>query len=213
MMQSKKRKKTVHMKVIGITGGVGAGKSELLAYIKEHYNCQVMLADDIAHRVEEPGQKCYDELVALLGVDILKQDGAIDKSRMAERIFADRNILAQVNQIVHPAVKEYILQEMADRRREGKLDFLFIEAALLIEDGYGQILDELWYIHTDTETRRDRLKSARAYSDEKIERILREQLSEEEFRRHCKVVIDNSGSLTDAYKQIDRELEGYLCQR
>lgn len=200
------------MIVIGITGGVGAGKSEILAYIKEHYNCQVILADEVAHQVEEPGRKCYGELVALLGENILNPDGTIQKAKMAEKIFADKDVLEKVNDIVHPAVKEFIVQEIADRKAEGKLDFLFIEAALLIEDGYGQIVDELWYIYTRTEIRRERLKVSRAYSDEKIDQILQKQLAEEVFRQHCKVVIDNSGRLEEACKQIDEKLEDYLCQ-
>lgn len=201
------------MRVIGITGGVGAGKSALLSYVKEHYRCRVILADEVAHLVEEPGQACYHALVELLGNGILNPDGTIDKRRMAERIFADSAILEQVNGIVHPAVKEFILQEIARSRQEEKEDFLFVEAALLIEGGYGEILDELWYIHAQPDIRRRRLKVGRAYSDEKIDRILREQLSEIEFRQHCEVVIDNSGSLADACRQIDKKLEEYLCQK
>lgn len=201
------------MRVIGITGGVGAGKSALLSYVKEHYRCRVILADEVAHLVEEPGQECYSALVRLLGNEILNPDGTIDKKRMAEKIFTDSAVLEQVNAIVHPAVKECILREIAQSRREEKEDFLFVEAALLIEGGYGEILDELWYIHAEEDVRRSRLKAGRAYSDEKIERILGEQLSEEEFRRHCGVVIDNSGNLADACLQIDKKLEEYLCQK
>nr|MCM1386275.1 dephospho-CoA kinase [Bacillus sp. (in: firmicutes)]MCM1426045.1 dephospho-CoA kinase [Eubacterium sp.] len=201
------------MKTIGITGGVGTGKSELLSYIREHYNCHIILADEAAHEIEKPGGKGYDELVKLLGDDILDTDGTIHKARMAEKIFGDTELLNRVNQIIHPKVKEYILQEIAEKKNAGKIDFLFVEAALLIEDGYDKILDELWYIHTRTDIRKERLRTSRAYSDEKIERILQKQLSEEEFRKHCKVVIENNESLGAAYKQIDEKLEEYLCQR
>lgn len=202
-----------NMKTIGITGGVGTGKSALLSYIKEHYNCQVIIADQVAHQVKEPGQRCYDELVKLLGKDILAVDGTIEKSRMAEKIFADKTVLTQVNHIIHPAVKDFILQKIAECKAEGKSDFLFVEAALLIEGGYEQIVDELWYIHSQADLRRSRLKETRAYSDEKIDQILREQLSEEEFRQHCNVVIDNSRTFADTCKQVDKKLEEYLCQR
>ncbi|MCM1173825.1 MAG: dephospho-CoA kinase [Blautia sp.] len=201
------------MRVIGITGGVGAGKSALLSYVKERYRCRVILADEAAHLLEEPGQACYRELVKLLGEGVLSPDGTIDRTRMAEKIFADGAVLEQVNGIVHPAVKEFILREIARGRQEKDVDFLFVEAALLIEGGYGEILDELWYIHAQPDIRRGRLKAARAYSDEKIDRILGEQLSEMEFRRHCQAVIDNSGSLTEACRQIDKKLEEYLCQK
>lgn len=198
------------MRVIGITGGVGCGKTQVLSYIKNKYNCEVILADEVAHMVKEPGQSCYEALVDLLGKEILAPDGQIDRGAMAEKIFKDEVLLKQVNELIHPAVKEYNLRAIQKARVEEKLDFLFIEAALLIEDGYGQIVDELWYIYATEAVRRVRLKESRSYSDEKITGILGRQLSEEEYRRHCKVVIDNSGDLKDTYEQIDRKLEEYL---
>lgn len=200
-------RKDSHMKLIGITGGVGAGKSRLLSYIEENCNCRILLADNAAHTVEEPGQPCYGRLVELLGADILRPDGYIDKQKMAAAIFAEEELLTKVNGIIHPAVKEYILSEIRKERAEGKKDAFFVEAALLIEDGYEQILDELWYIHADSGVRRQRLKASRGYSEEKVAQIIASQLSEEEYRKHCKVVIDNSGSLSDTYMQIDERLK------
>lgn len=196
------------MRTIGITGGVGAGKSELLAYIEKNYNSRILLADTVGHRVKEPGQPCYEKLVALLGKEILSPDGQIDRKAMAERIFADPELLEQVNGMIHPAVETYILEQIHLEQVHGTLDFFFIEAALLIECGYEDKVDELWYIYADREVRARRLKAARGYSDEKIQEIMDSQLSEEEFRRHCQVVIDNSGSLQDAYRQIDEILKG-----
>lgn len=191
------------MKIIGITGGVGAGKSQVLSYIEKACKCRIILADKAAHQVEEPGQPCYYELVKLLGEEILSEDGSIDKKKMAAKIFAEEILLEQVNKIVHPAVKSYILEEIEKERIAGNAEFFFIEAALLIEDGYEAIVDELWYIYAAKEVRRKRLKESRNYTDEKIDQIFESQLSEKEFRAHCKVVIDNGGSLVDTYKQID----------
>ena len=198
------------MKVIGITGGVGAGKSAVLSYITEKYNCRIILADEVAHTVKEPGQACYQQLITLLSKDVLQSDGKIDKAKMAEKIFNSNELLEKVNAIIHPAVQNYIVEAIALERRENKYDFLFIEAALLIEAGYLDIVEELWYIYADESVRRARLKSSRQYSDEKIDAIMAKQLSEEEFRKHCKVVIDNSGALEASYEQIDRKLGEYL---
>ena len=144
------------MKVIGITGGVGAGKSALLSYIAEKYHCRILLADEIAHKVEEPGQACYEELVRLLSPTILNEDGTIHKGKMAARIFESEDLLRKVNSLIHPAVKKMILDEIAAARAEEKIDFLFVEAALLIEDGYLDIVDEMWYIYAREEIRRGR---------------------------------------------------------
>lgn len=201
------------MKVIGITGGVGAGKSEVLAYLRRRTDCDVIIADKVAHDLEKRGGVCYDRIVALLGKEIVAEDGEIDRPKMAARIFADQTLLRQINEIVHPAVKEYIVNMIAKERSRGRLNYLFIEAALLIEDGYKEIVDELWYIHTDEKIRRERLKLSRGYSEEKIDSIIREQMSEEDFYRHCSVVIDNSKLLTGTYRQLDEKLGEESCQK
>lgn len=196
------------MKIIGITGGVGAGKSALLSYIEEHYSCRVILADQAAHQVEQPGEVCYDELVALLGSDICDEQGYIVKSKMADRIFGNSTLLKKVNALIHPAVKKYILREIDAEKKRAEIDYFFIEAALLIEERYDLICDELWYIHADEEVRRKRLRDSRGYTDEKIDAIMEKQLSREEFERHCAVVIDNSSTLEAAIEQIDAALGG-----
>ena len=73
------------MKVIGITGGVGAGKSQILEYLGKKKACRVIMADQVAHMLEEPGQVCYERITDLLGADILASDGRIDKGKMAGR--------------------------------------------------------------------------------------------------------------------------------
>ena len=198
------------MKVIGITGGVGAGKSEILSYIKKHYNCRILLADEAAHRVKEKGQPCYEKLVTLLSDEILDETGNINKVKMSEKIFSSRELLAEVNGIIHPAVKKLILSAIQKERERRIHDFFFIEAALLIEEGYLDYVDEMWYIYAREEVRRKRLKESRGYSDEKINQIMSSQLKEADFRRYCSVVIDNSDSLTESRRQIDEKLGEYL---
>ena len=200
------------MKLIGITGGVGSGKSELLRYMKEHYNCRILLSDDAARELEKPGGPLYEPLITLLegypsGKQLLSPDGVILPAEMAARIFADKGLLAKVNALVHPAVRRYIEDEVEKEREKGILDYFFLEAALLIECGYKEMVDEMWYIYCREDVRRQRLAASRGYDREKTDRIMQNQLSEEEFRRNCDVVIDNSGDLVDAYRQIDERLK------
>jgi dephospho-CoA kinase len=201
------------MLLIGITGGVGAGKSEILKYIKEHYRCRIYMADDIAHLVKQPGEECYDALLELLGRDIVDGTGQINKKKMAELIFKDDELLSKVNAIVHPAVKKYILERISEAEADGDAELFFVEAALLIEAGYRSILDEIWYIYADEASRRMRLSDSRGYSDEKIDGILGSQLSDETFRENCDFVIDNSRTLEDSFKQINKRLEAYTWQK
>ena len=192
------------MKVIGITGGVGSGKSTVLNKIKELYNCEVLYADDAAKELELPGHKCYEELISLLGEDILDAEGLIDAKKMAAKIYADGTLLEKVNAIIHPAVKIYIMDEIDRARNERRCDYFFLEAALLIECGYLDVVDQMWYIFAREDVRRARLKESRGYSDEKIDSIMKSQLSEEEFRKSCHVVIDNSGDIELTMSQISK---------
>ena len=139
--------------------------------------------------------------------------GSIDKGKMAALIFGDEKLLAQVNGIVHPAVKREICRVIEEERKTGRLRYLFIEAALLIEDGYEQIVDEMWYIHAKEQIRRQRLKESRHYPDEKIDRIMQGQLSEAEFYRHCPVVIENNDTMESVYRQIEEKLGEDLWQK
>ena len=201
------------MKAIGITGGVGAGKSAVLAYLEKRPGCRVIMADRAAHQLEEPGEACYGPLKALLGDEVLDEEGRIDRQRMAAKIFGDGELLLKVNGIVHPAVKTYLTGQIEEERKAGEIAFLFIEAALLIEEGYASILDEMWYIHADEEVRRRRIKETRGYTDEKIDAILGRQLTEEAFREHCGTVIENNGTLACVYRQIEKELGDDQWQR
>lgn len=201
------------MKIIGITGGVGAGKTSLLSYIKGRYRCRVLLADEVAHKVKEPEGPCYEELVALLGRIVLDETGQIQKEKMAGLVFADSVLLQKVNAIIHPAVKTWILKVIEEEKKAGQIDFLFIEAALLIEAGYENIVDELWYIYAGEEKRRKRLMESRNYTAEKIDGIFASQLKEEDYKKACSVIIDNSKSLTYAYGQIDKKLGEYLWEK
>lgn len=197
------------MKIIGITGGVGSGKSAVLNYIREHYNVRIIFTDEVANRMKEPGGLCYNDIVSLLGTDIQKADGTIDKKKMAARIFADKELLKKVNDILHPAVEAYVRSEIEKERAKNEIDFLFIEAALLIEVGYrDKFLDEMWYVYAPPDIRRQRLKESRGYLDDKIDDIFDDQLTDEVFREKCDRVIDNSGTPESAFRQADEILGG-----
>ena len=193
---------------IGITGGVGAGKSAVLGYLKELDGVRVMLSDEIAHELMEPGSDCYNRLKGLFaGEPIWLEDGHFDRPALAGVIFSDDKKRELLNEVVHPAVKEYVLHVLEQEKEEGRLRYLVLEAALLIEEHYDEICDELWYIYTSEENRRARLKQSRGYSDEKISEMFESQLCENEYRRHCKVVIDNNGTTEETIAQVRTIIE------
>lgn len=195
------------MKFIGITGGVGAGKSAILDYLDSKPDIRVMLADNIAHDIMEPGTLCYNEIKNLFDDSIFEDDGHINKNRMAAAIFNDSSLRDRLNAIVHPAVKEYVIEQYEYEKKAGKNNWLILEAALLIEEHYDEICDELWYIYTSRENRRARLKASRGYSDARVDEIFASQLTEEAYRRHCSIVIDNNGTIEETIAQTKAALQ------
>lgn len=194
------------MKVIGITGGVGSGKSRVLSYIEAQYGAVICQADHVAWKLQEPGEICYAEIVKAFGTGILREDKCIDRRKLGQIVFADKEKLFLLNQIMHPAVKEYIIRWIASERKKNTAYF-FLEAALLLEEHYNQICDELWYIYADEHVRRTRLKESRQYSDEKITSIINAQLPEKTFREHCQFMIDNSADFSHTCYQIDERMK------
>ena len=194
------------MKVIGITGGVGAGKSEILKYLKEKHGAIVIEADKVGHLLMEPGGACYYSIVEKFGSSILNGDQTINRGKLGKIVFADETLLAELNKIIHPRVKSHIVSEIAKDRAYHRTNYFVVEAALLIEDHYDVICDEMWYIHTEEDVRAKRLKVSRGYDDEKIANICANQKSPEEFRSACQVVINNSGDLAETQRQIDEQL-------
>ena len=199
------------MKIIGITGGAGSGKSALLAEIEKAYGNQVLVirTDEIANEVKEPGGLCYNKIVSVLGEGILDADGAIDRRRMAERIFTDDALLQEVNAILHPAVRTVVKNTIRELRESSAVPkVLFIEAALLIEEHYkDDILDELWVVHAPADVRRRRLQETRGYTDERIDGIFLAQQTDEGFLAHADQVIDNGATLEDAVRQVKELLK------
>ncbi len=202
------------MKFIGITGGVGAGKSAVLDYLATKPGVRVMLADEIAHELMEPGTDCYEQIRKTFpNEDIYREDGHFDRMKLAKVIFSDEKKRVQMNEIVHPAVKRYVIAEADRGRQEGKPALLVLEAALLIEEHYDEICDELWYIYTREDVREARLMESRGYSREKVQQIFASQLKEAEYRRHCSIVIDNNAGLAEMQHQIDEAVEKIVRKR
>lgn len=211
-------RETEQMKTLGITGGVGAGKSTVLAYLEEHYRARVIQADEVGRLLQTPGHACFDRIVEAFGTDILDGDGTLRRGALAALVFGDAAMLRRLNEIVHPAVKDYIVAELARERELDRVPFVVIEAALLLEDGYDRICDEIWYVYAGAQTRTERLMRSRGYTREKAQSIMKNQMADEEYRRRCKFVIDNDSDFVEnTLEQIDRGLmeHGFLqhCQR
>lgn len=200
------------MKKLGITGGVGSGKSLVLEYLEEAYHAAVFQADLIAHEVQLPGEKCHEQIVDYFGKEILLVDGRIDRRKLGNVVFSDAEKLLRLNAIVHPAVNRRILELIEDEAAKGT-ELFILEAALLTEKIYREMLDEIWYIHVGESVRRNRLKRARGYTDEKIDAIFLSQPSEEEFRRFCNREIENGGDFEETKRVLNLKLAEFGIEK
>jgi dephospho-CoA kinase len=191
------------MKFIGLTGGVGAGKTTVLKEWKRLTRSRILIADEIAHDLMEPGCDCYRRIREQFAADdIWLADGSINRPGLAGVLFSDEEKRKILNGIVHPAVKDYVLAEVERERQAGAVDYVILEAALLIEDHYDELCDELWYVYASPDIRKARLMADRGYSGEKVEQILAAQLPDETYRRYCKHVIVNDGDLEFLNRQL-----------
>lgn len=207
-MKQKNRNKSF-FRIIGITGEAGAGKSVVLSYLKEYYPCEVLMADEIGNKVKEPGERCYEAVIELLGKEIVLPDKSLDKALIASKIFADKQLLEKMNAIIHPAVHDVIFERIENVKKNENIPFVFIEAALLIEAGYVDEIDELWYICCDSQFRRKRLKETRGYSDERIDGIMNQQLKSDTFIKYANRVIMNNTTKDELYQKIDTIMGEY----
>lgn len=190
------------MKVIGITGGVGSGKSEILKILKEDYQAKIILADNVAHELMEPGGISYDGIIDYFGRDILNTDKTIDRQALGSIVFSDDEKLQKLNEITHRNVDQEILRRMECIQNENPDALIVCETALLVGAEYESRFDQLWYIYTREEVRYERLRSSRGYSNAKIHQMIESQKSEDEFKQAAAYVIDNSGDIEETKKQI-----------
>lgn len=191
-MQVEKQKK-----VIGVTGGVGSGKSRILLLLEEEYHALVIRADDVAKELEEPGMPGYQAIVKALGSGILNSESRIDREKLSRWMFQNESVLKTVNELIHPMT----WQAVKERIQASNQSLTVVEAALFRKN-QDDIYDELWYVYTSRHNRIKRLKQSRNYSEEKSKQIMKSQPAEEEFRSICTHVIDNNGSFEDTKRQV-----------
>ena len=195
------------MKVYGITGGAGTGKSEVIKMLQQNFGGCVIMSDEVARELMQKGNISYQLIVEYYGRDILMDDGEIDRKKLADHVFNNKEALEKLNSMTHPYVKDEIRKLIAEAEASGECRFVALESAILLECGYEDICDEFWYVYTKPEIRRQRMKETRNYSDEKVDSVMRNQQPDEVFFEQCSFVIKNNTTLSDVYAQLKEKLD------
>lgn len=186
--------------VIGVTSSIAGGKSTVTNELRKH-NVTIVDADEIAHRVMQPNQPAFNEVVKIFGEEILK-DGVIDRKVLGKIIFENPEQRQMLDYIVHP----YIKREMSDEIHYAKSDIVILDVPLLIEKGWHIYCDEVWVIYVDKETQIERLMKRNNLTKEEAILRINSQMPLIEKLRYAKVVINNNGSLEDTIHQVNTEI-------
>ena len=195
------------MIIIGITGGVGSGKSRVLYDLSENHGAYIVEADKLAHTLMEPGQSIYNEIVKNFGREILKENAPyeIDRQKLGGIVFADKDKLKLLDSISHPEVKKNILGQIEAKKAEG-VELFVIEAALLIQDGYKKICDEIWYVWVSKEERIKRLAKQRGYTRSKCISMFNSQEDDDYYKKYADFTINNQLDYENSSKQLNARL-------
>lgn len=193
------------MKILGITGGVGSGKSEIVKYLEKEYGASVCRTDDVARLFQRKGTDCFCKIVARFGKEVLGEDGELDRPKLAQIVFSDSKGLEDLNVIVHPAVFRWVKEDIVEKS-VGNRSLYVMETALLT-GMERELCEELWYVYAREPVRRERLRKSRGYTEDQITRMIGVQPTEREFRLACTTVIDNSGDFEHTKKQIGERLK------
>jgi len=188
---------------IGLTGGIGSGKSAASAILRE-LGATVVDADKVGHEVYVPGRPAWQEIVDAFGRDVVAADGTIDRRKLGARVFADAALLKTLNAIVQPRIAADIATKIRELRESGHQEPIVVEAAVLLEAGWQWLVDEIWVVTVSPEIAIARVLASRQLARADVERRIASQLSDTQRTREATTVIANNGTLADFRASIER---------
>ena len=188
------------MKVIGLTGGIGSGKSTVAQFLAE-LGTVIINADEVGHEIFQPGTEAWREVVAAFGPQIITRDNVIDRGKLGTLVFSDVEARAKLNRIMHPPIYRMVKAQIDQCRRQG-VGVVVLEAPLLLETGWSSLVDEVWVAAAFETTVLKRLRARSGLSEPASLARIRSQLPSEERIKHADVVIDNDGNLDELKAKV-----------
>jgi dephospho-CoA kinase len=188
------------MLVIGLTGGIGTGKSEVAQMLRA-LGARIVDADLVGHEAYKPNTESYREVVKAFGEDVLKPNGEIDRRKLSAIVFSDSDQLIRLNGIMHPRMARMVAEEL-DQLRSQSVSVAVVEAALLFEAGWDVLVDEVWVTDSPVETVIDRLQARNGFSAEEVLKRIDSQMDRSERLAQAQVVVDNSADVDELERTI-----------
>lgn len=195
------------MIIIGLTGGIGSGKSTVSDILKEQ-GIPVVDGDRIAREVVEPHRPAYEKIVRAFGTEVLQQDGTLNRKRIGEIVFSDPEKLSILNSITHKEIYRVILERLESLKETGTA-LVFLDVALLFETGFDQLTDRVWVVDAPDAVRVERIQKRDGLKKEEILKRIQSQMSRELRNSKGNLILDNSTSREELKAQILQELKKY----
>lgn len=193
------------MKIIGLTGGIGSGKSTVSEYLQQK-GLTIIDADKIAREIVVPGSGVLAEITKLFGTDILFEDGSLNRKKLGGMVFSDSQKKFALDSLMHHKVIELIEKQMKELEMAGT-KVIFVDAPLLFETGLDGHVNEVWVVDVDDETRIHRIMGRDSLSRDEILKRIASQMSRKEKNEKADYIIDNTGTIDQLYVQIDTLLK------
>jgi dephospho-CoA kinase len=198
-----------HIPVIGLTGGIGTGKSTVTQMLAK-LGAAVIDADKVGHQIYRPDLPAWHEIVDTFGAEVLNTDRTINRQALGKIVFADPEGLRRLNRIVHPKMFDRMVELIAEVRAQGSVKAVVVEAAVLIEANWTPLADQVWVVVASEAVVVERLAKQRHLSPEQVRTRIAAQLPDDERLKHAQVVIRNDGSLEDVRDAVQRAWD-QLC--
>lgn len=194
------------MKVIGLTGGTGSGKSVVSRHLAQ-MGAVIVDADAISRQIVEVGKPAYQEIVAHFGQGILQEDGTIFRKKLGDIVFHDAAELAFLNQCTHTYIVAQMQKEIAQAKAEAKASCIILDAPLLFEVGLDAFCDQIWVVYASEAVRAARVMARDGISQEAAMARIANQKKWEEYAAGADLIIDNSGNLTQLEQQLQNAIQ------
>ncbi len=189
------------LKIIGVTGGIGSGKSSVSRTLRD-LGAAVVDADVLARSVTASGGKAFEELVGYFGAGIIDLNGELDRRKLAVAAFSDKNLLNALNTITHKYITEKIYDTVELLKNTGKWDMIVLDAPIPIERGFIDLADEIWVVAAEREARIRRVMERSGYTyDEAVKRI-DSQMGDDEYLKLADEVLRNDGSIEELEQAV-----------
>ncbi|MDA0352241.1 MAG: dephospho-CoA kinase [Chloroflexi bacterium] len=176
---------------IGLTGGIASGKSTVAELLRD-LGAEVVEGDRLGHRVYEPGSSGFEKVVNAFGHDIVAADGTIDRRILGGKVFGAPEEMDRLNGVMWPAIREIAVQEFAAIKKKDPDAVIVFEAAVMLEAGWQDLVDEVWVVTTKQDLAIDRLKTRNGYSREQALARIESQMSNRQRQEFADVKFDNS---------------------